>query len=586
MADERSRDERTALMSSLSRARYAALFGPTTGDRIRLADTDLLIEITEDLSGGPGLSGDEAVFGGGKVLRESMGQARATRADGAPDTVITGAIIIDYWGIIKADIGIRDGRIVAIGKAGNPDIMSGVHPDLVVGPSTEIIAGNGRILTAGGIDCHVHFICPQLLEEAIGGGITTMIGGGTGPAEGSKATTVTPGAWHLGRMLQALDGWPMNILLLGKGNTINPASMWEQLRGGAAGFKLHEDWGTTPAAIDACLRVAEEADVQVALHSDTLNEMGFVEDTLAAIAGRAIHAYHTEGAGGGHAPDIITVASHPNVMPSSTNPTRPHTVNTLDEHLDMLMVCHHLNAAVPEDLAFAESRIRPSTIAAEDLLHDIGAISMIGSDSQAMGRIGEVVMRTWQTAHVMKKRRGPLPGDGAADNNRVRRYVAKYTICPAVTHGIDHELGSVEVGKLADLVLWEPAFFGVRPHLVLKGGAIAWAAMGDANASIPTPQPVLPRPMFGAHPTVAAGLAVHFVSPTAIEDDLAARLGLRRRLVPVKNVRGRGKADLPLNDAMPDIRVDPDTFTVRIDGEVWQEQPAAELPMAQRYFLF
>ncbi|UCZ58181.1 urease subunit alpha [Mycolicibacterium phocaicum] len=573
-------------MSSLSRARYAALFGPTTGDRIRLADTDLLIEITEDLSGGPGLSGDEAVFGGGKVLRESMGQARTTRADGAPDTVITGAIIIDYWGIIKADIGIRDGRIVAIGKAGNPDIMSGVHPDLVVGPSTEIIAGNGRILTAGGIDCHVHFICPQLLEEAIGGGITTMIGGGTGPAEGSKATTVTPGAWHLGRMLQALDGWPMNILLLGKGNTINPDSMWEQLRGGAAGFKLHEDWGTTPATIDACLRVVEEADVQVALHSDTLNEMGFVEDTLAAIAGRAIHAYHTEGAGGGHAPDIITVASHPNVMPSSTNPTRPHTVNTLDEHLDMLMVCHHLNAAVPEDLAFAESRIRPSTIAAEDLLHDIGAISMIGSDSQAMGRIGEVVMRTWQTAHVMKKRRGPLPGDGAADNNRVRRYVAKYTICPAVTHGIDHELGSVEVGKLADLVLWEPAFFGVRPHLVLKGGAIAWAAMGDANASIPTPQPVLPRPMFGAHPTVAAGLAVHFVSPTAIEDDLAARLGLRRRLVPVKNVRGRGKADLPLNDAMPDIRVDPDTFTVRIDGEVWQEQPAAELPMAQRYFLF
>ncbi|TDK86901.1 urease subunit alpha [Mycolicibacterium mucogenicum] len=573
-------------MSSLSRARYAALFGPTTGDRIRLADTDLLIEITEDLSGGPGLSGDEAVFGGGKVLRESMGQARTTRADGAPDTVITGAIIIDYWGIIKADIGIRDGRIVAIGKAGNPDIMSGVHPDLVVGPSTEIIAGNGRILTAGGIDCHVHFICPQLLEEAIGGGITTMIGGGTGPAEGSKATTVTPGAWHLGRILQALDGWPMNILLLGKGNTINPDSMWEQLRGGAAGFKLHEDWGTTPATIDACLRVAEDADVQVALHSDTLNEMGFVEDTLAAIAGRAIHAYHTEGAGGGHAPDIITVASHPNVMPSSTNPTRPHTVNTLDEHLDMLMVCHHLNAAVPEDLAFAESRIRPSTIAAEDLLHDIGAISMIGSDSQAMGRIGEVVMRTWQTAHVMKKRRGPLPGDGAADNNRVRRYVAKYTICPAVTHGIDHELGSVEVGKLADLVLWEPAFFGVRPHLVLKGGAIAWAAMGDANASIPTPQPVLPRPMFGAHPTVAAGLAVHFVSPTAIEDDLAARLGLRRRLVPVKNVRGRGKADLPLNDAMPDIRVDPDTFTVRIDGEVWQEQPAAELPMAQRYFLF
>ncbi|MEW2483993.1 urease subunit alpha [Mycobacterium sp. NPDC049093] len=577
-------------MTSLSRTRYAALFGPTAGDRIRLADTDLFVEITEDRSGGPERAGDEAVFGGGKVLRESMGQSRATRADGAPDTVITGAVIIDHWGIIKADIGIRDGRIVGIGKAGNPDIMSGVHPDLVVGPSTEIIAGNGRIVTAGGIDCHVHFICPQLMEEAIGGGITTLIGGGTGPAEGSKATTVTPGAWHLGRMLQALDGWPMNILLLGKGNTINPASMWEQLRGGAAGFKLHEDWGTTPAAIDACLRVAEEADVQVALHSDTLNEMGFVEDTLAAINGRAIHAYHTEGAGGGHAPDIITVASHPNVMPSSTNPTRPHTVNTLDEHLDMLMVCHHLNSAVPEDLAFAESRIRPSTIAAEDLLHDIGAISMIGSDSQAMGRIGEVVMRTWQTAHVMKKRRGALEGDTAGakgnDNYRVRRYVAKYTICPAITHGIDHELGSIEVGKLADLVLWEPAFFGVRPHAVLKGGMIAWAAMGDANASIPTPQPVLPRPMFGAHPTVAAGLAVHFVSPTAIEDDLAARLGLRRRLVPVRNVRGRGKADLPLNDAMPRIEVDPDTFTVRIDGQVWQEQPAVELPMAQRYFLF
>lgn len=577
-------------MTSLSRTRYAALFGPTAGDRIRLADTDLFVEITEDRSGGPERAGDEAVFGGGKVLRESMGQSRATRADGAPDTVITGAVIIDHWGIIKADIGIRDGRIVGIGKAGNPDIMSGVHPDLVVGPSTEIIAGNGRIVTAGGIDCHVHFICPQLMEEAIGGGITTLIGGGTGPAEGSKATTVTPGAWHLGRMLQALDGWPMNILLLGKGNTINPASMWEQLRGGAAGFKLHEDWGTTPAAIDACLRVAEEADVQVALHSDTLNEMGFVEDTLAAINGRSIHAYHTEGAGGGHAPDIITVASHPNVMPSSTNPTRPHTVNTLDEHLDMLMVCHHLNSAVPEDLAFAESRIRPSTIAAEDLLHDIGAISMIGSDSQAMGRIGEVVMRTWQTAHVMKKRRGALEGDTAGakgnDNYRVRRYVAKYTICPAITHGIDHELGSIEVGKLADLVLWEPAFFGVRPHAVLKGGMIAWAAMGDANASIPTPQPVLPRPMFGAHPTVAAGLAVHFVSPTAIEDDLAARLGLRRRLVPVRNVRGRGKADLPLNDAMPHIEVDPDTFTVRIDGQVWQEQPAVELPMAQRYFLF
>lgn len=573
-------------MANLSRSRYAALFGPTTGDRVRLADTDLLIEITEDRSGGPGLAGDEAVFGGGKVLRESMGQSRATRADGAPDTVITGAIIIDYWGIIKADIGIRDGRIVAIGKAGNPDVMSGVHPDLVVGPSTEIIAGNGRIVTAGAIDCHVHLICPQIMEEALGGGITTIVAGGTGPAEGSKATTVTPGSWHLARMLEALDHWPLNIALLGKGNTVSHEAMWEQLRGGAAGFKLHEDWGTTPAAIDACLTVADAAGVQANIHTDTLNEMAFVEDTLAAIKGRSIHAYHTEGAGGGHAPDIITVASHPNVLPSSTNPTRPHTVNTLDEHLDMLMVCHHLNPSVPEDLAFAESRIRPSTIAAEDLLHDIGAISMIGSDAQAMGRIGEVVLRTWQTAHVMKKRRGFLDGDAGADNNRVQRYVAKYTICPAVAHGMDAEIGSVEVGKLADLVLWEPAFFGVRPHAVLKGGMIAWAAMGDANASIPTPQPVLPRPMFGAAPTAAAATSVHFVAPQAIEDGLADRLDIKRRLVAVGNVRKVGKADMPLNDATPRIEVDPDTFTVRIDGQVWEEQPAAELPMAQRYFLF
>jgi urease subunit alpha len=573
-------------MTSLSRARYGALFGPTVGDRIRLADTDLFVEITEDRSGGPGLAGDEAVFGGGKVLRESMGQGRATRADGAPDTVITGVVIIDYWGIIKADIGIRDGRIAAIGKAGNPDIMDGVHPDLVVGPSTEIVAGNGRILTAGGIDCHVHLICPQIMDEALGGGITTIIAGGTGPAEGSKATTVTPGAWHLARMLEALDSWPMNVALLGKGNTVNTDSMWEQLRGGASGFKLHEDWGSTPAAIDACLRVADESGVQVALHSDTLNEAGFVEHTVDAIAGRSIHAYHTEGAGGGHAPDIITVAAEPYVLPSSTNPTRPHTLNTLDEHLDMLMVCHHLNPSVPEDLAFAESRIRPSTIAAEDLLHDIGAISMIGSDAQAMGRIGEVVIRTWQTAHVMKRRRGLLPGDAGADNNRVRRYVAKYTICPAIAHGLDHEIGSVEVGKLADLVLWEPAFFGVRPHAVLKGGMLAWAAMGDANASIPTPQPVLPRPMFGAAPAAAAATSVHFVSPQAIDDGLADRLAVTRKLVAVKDVRHVGKAQMPLNDALPRIEVDPDTFTVRIDGDVWQEQPAAELPMAQRYFLF
>ncbi len=577
-------------MTELSRAHYADLFGPTKGDRIRLADTDLLIEITEDRSGGPNLAGDEAVFGGGKVLRESMGQGRATRADGAPDTVITGAVIIDYWGIIKADVGIRDGRIAAIGKAGNPDIMAGVHPDLVVGPSTEIIAGNGRIVTAGAVDCHVHFICPQIVDEALGGGITTLVGGGTGPAEGSKATTVTPGAWHLGRMLESLDSSPVNIALLGKGNTVSAESMWEQLRGGASGFKLHEDWGTTPAAIDACLTVADASGVQVALHSDTLNEAGFVEDTVGAIAGRSIHAYHTEGAGGGHAPDIITIAAESHVLPSSTNPTRPHTVNTLDEHLDMLMVCHHLNPTVPEDLAFAESRIRPSTIAAEDLLHDVGAISMIGSDSQAMGRIGEVVLRTWQTAHVMKGRRGALEGDrsGArqSDNNRVRRYVAKYTICPAIAHGLDHEIGSVEVGKLADLVIWEPAFFGVRPHAVIKGGMIAWAAMGDANASIPTPQPVLPRPMFGAAPAAAAATSVHFVSRQALEDGLADRLAVARRLVAVGNVRKIGKADMPLNDALPRIEVDPDTFTVRIDGDVWAEQPATKLPMAQRYFLF
>lgn len=573
-------------MARMSRSRYAQLFGPTTGDRIRLADTDLFIEVTEDRSGGPGLAGEEAVFGGGKVIRESMGQSRATRADGAPDTVITGVVVVDHWGIIKADVGIRDGRIVALGKAGNPDTMSGVHPELVIGPSTEIIAGNGKILTAGGIDCHVHFICPQILDEALGGGITTMIGGGTGPAEGTKATTVTPGAWHLSRMLESLDDWPMNIVLLGKGNTINPDSMWEQLRAGASGFKLHEDWGSTPAAIDACLRVCEDAGVQAALHSDTLNEAGFVETTLAAIDGRGIHAYHTEGAGGGHAPDIITVAAQAHVLPSSTNPTRPHTVNTLDEHLDMLMVCHHLSPSIPEDLAFAESRIRPSTIAAEDLLHDIGAISMIGSDAQAMGRIGEVVLRTWQTAHVMKSRRGFLGGDNGADNNRVMRYIAKYTICPAVAHGLDAEIGSVESGKLADLVLWDPAFFGVRPNMVIKGGMIAWAAMGDANASIPTPQPELPRPMFGASPKAATATSVHFVSPQAVEDGLADRLNCDRRLVGVGNVRGIGKADMPLNDALPTIEVNPDTFTVRIDGEVWQEQPATVLPMAQRYFLF
>jgi urease subunit alpha len=569
-------------MTELSRSRYALLYGPTAGDRVRLADTDLFIEVEQDLCAG----GDEAVFGGGKVIRESMGQSRTTRADGAPDLVITGAVVLDHWGIIKADVGIRDGRIVALGKAGNPDIMDGVHPDLVIGPSTEIMAGNGLILTAGGIDCHVHLICPQLMPEAIGSGVTTVIGGGTGPAEGTKATTVTPGAWHLARMLEATDGWPLNVVLLGKGNTVSEEALWEQLRAGASGFKLHEDWGSTPAAIDACLRVCQEAGVQAALHTDTLNEAGFVEDTLAAIAGRPIHAYHTEGAGGGHAPDIITVAGQPNILPSSTNPTRPHTVNTVDEHLDMLMVCHHLNPAVPEDLSFAESRIRPSTIAAEDILHDMGAISMIGSDSQAMGRIGEVVIRTWQTAHVMKRRRGAAPGDGGSDNLRARRYVAKYTICPAIAHGLDDEIGSVERGKLADLVLWQPAFFGVRPHAVLKGGFVAWAAMGDANASIPTPQPMLPRPMWGAAAEAAAATSVSFVSELALENGLAERLGLARALVPVGDVSGRGKADMVNNDALPDIRVEPDTFTVRIDGEVIEEAPAVELPMAQRYFLF
>ncbi|MGY1774224.1 urease subunit alpha [Geodermatophilus sp. SYSU D00804] len=573
-------------MVQLSRERYAQLYGPTTGDRIRLADTDLLIEVEEDRCGGPGRAGEEAVFGGGKVIRESMGQGRATRAEGAPDLVITGAVVLDHGGVVKADVGVRDGRIVALGKAGNPDTMDGVHPDLVIGPGTEVMAGNGRILTAGGIDCHVHFICPQIVPTALGSGVTTLIGGGTGPAEGSKATTITPGDWYLARMLEAMDPWPVNVALLGKGNTVSQESMEEQLRGGASGFKLHEDWGSTPAAIDACLTVAGRNGVPVALHSDTLNEAGFVEDTLAAIAGRSIHAYHTEGAGGGHAPDIITVAGHPNVLPSSTNPTRPHTVNTLDEHLDMLMVCHHLDSSVPEDLAFAESRIRPTTIAAEDLLHDLGAISMIGSDAQAMGRVGEVVLRTWQTAHVMKRKRGSLAGDGAADNARARRYVAKYTICPAVAHGIDGEVGSVEPGKLADLVLWDPRFFGVRPHAVLKGGVIAWAQMGDANASIPTPQPQLPRPMFGAYGKVPALTSLHFVAPAALEAGLGDRLAIDRRLAAVTDTTRLTKADMPENTALPEIRVDPDTFTVTVDGEVWEPEPVRELPMAQRYFLF
>ncbi len=569
-------------MSSMSRAHYRELYGPTTGDRVRLADTDLWIEVEEDMCVG----GDEAVFGGGKVIRESMGQSLRTRADGAPDMIITGALILDHWGVVKADVGIRDGRIVGIGKAGNPDIMDGIDPNLVIGPSTEILAGQGKILTAGAIDCHVHLICPELLDVALASGITTIVGGGTGPAEGSKATTVTPGAWHLGKMLEALDHYPINIALLAKGNTVSDEALWEQVRGGAAGFKLHEDWGTTPAAIDAALTVADSSGLQVAIHTDTLNEAGYVEDTIAAIAGRSIHTFHTEGAGGGHAPDIMVVASHSNVLPSSTNPTRPHTVNTVAEHLDMLMVCHHLNPTIPEDLAFAESRIRPSTIGAEDVLHDLGAISMIGSDSQAMGRIGEVVIRTWQTAHVMKVQRGALEGDGPADNHRARRYVAKYTICPAVAHGLDREVGSVEVGKLADVVLWEPAFFGVRPHVVLKGGMAALAAMGDANASIPTPQPVLPRPNFGAAPGVAAGLSVAWVADAALDDGIAERVAVNREFVAVNNTRQVGKADMPENTACPDIDIDADTFTVTVDGEVMTENPAVELPMAQRYFLF
>jgi urease subunit alpha len=521
-------------------------------------------------------------------MRDGEGfQTTGTYASGALDTVVQNCTIIDpIQGIVKADIGIRDGRIVGIGKAGNPDTMDGIDPALVIGPSTEVLAGNGKILTAGGVDCHVHFICPQLADTALASGLTTVAGGGTGPAEGSKATTVTPGAWNLARMLQAMDGVPLNILLLGKGNTVNADALWEQLRGGAGGFKLHEDWGSTPAAIDACLRVADASGVQVAIHTDTLNESGFLESTVDAIAGRSINAYHTEGAGGGHAPDIIRIVAEPNVLPSSTNPTRPHTVNTIDEHLDMLMVCHHLNPSVPEDLAFAESRIRPSTIAAEDVLHDLGAISMISSDAQAMGRIGEVIIRTWQTAHVMKRRRGALSGDGAADNLRARRYVAKYTINPAIAHGMADEIGSVEIGKLADLVLWDPRFFAVRPSVVLKGGFIAWAAMGDANASIPTPQPVLARPMFGAAPRAAAASSLHFVAPEAIEAELADQLGTATPMVAVANTRGVGKGHMIANGALPDVHVDPDSFAVHVDGELIEPAPVDRLPLAQRYFLF
>ncbi|MFI7679248.1 urease subunit alpha [Actinophytocola sp. NPDC049390] len=569
-------------MAEIDRREYDASFGPTTGDRIRLADTNLFIEVTEDHCVG----GDEAVFGGGKSIRESMGQSMASRADGTPDLVITGAVILDHWGVVKADVGVRDGRICGIGKAGNPETMDGVDPALVIGPSTEIAAGNGMILTAGTIDTHVHFVDPAAVTEALCAGTTTLAGGGTGPTEGSKATLATPGPWWTARMLESMEPWPVNVLLLARGNTVSRDALWEQLRGGAGGFKVHEDWGATPAVVDAALSVAEESGVQVAIHSDTLNEAGFVEDLLAAVKGRTFHAFHTEGAGGGHAPDIIRIAGEPYVLPASTNPTRPFTHNTIDEHLDMVMVAHHLNPQVPNDLAFAESRVRAGTIAAEDVLHDIGALSIMSSDAQAMGRIGEVVIRTWQTAHRMKELRGSLPGDDRADNHRARRYVAKYTICPAVAHGLETEIGSVEVGKRADLVLWQPALFGIRPSLVLKGGMAAVAALGDPNASVPTPQPVLPRPGFTVNSPSASSTSVAFVSQAALDDGLADRLDVRRQLVAVGNVRGRTKADLPENTALPHIVVDPDTYSVTVDGEVIEHEPATELPMAQRYFLF
>ena len=568
-------------MARLSRAAYADMFGPTTGDRVRLADTELFVEVERDLT----TYGEEVKFGGGKVIRDGMGQSQFSQAEGAVDTVITNALILDHWGVVKADIGIRDGRIARIGKAGNPDVQPGV--DIVIGPGTEVIAGEGKILTAGGIDSHIHFICPQLVEEALASGITTMIGGGTGPATGTAATTCTPGPWHLARILQAAEGLPVNLGFAGKGNAALPAALEEMVRAGACCLKLHEDWGTTPAAIDCALSVADRMDIQVMIHTDTLNESGFVEDTIAAFKGRTIHAFHTEGAGGGHAPDIIKVASLANVLPSSTNPTRPYTVNTLDEHLDMLMVCHHLDPAIPEDIAFAESRIRKETIAAEDVLHDLGALSMMSSDSQAMGRVGEVIIRTWQTAHKMKLQRGPLPGDGPAVNTRVRRYIAKYTINPAVAHGVAREVGSVEDGKLADLVLWSPAFFGVKPHLVIKGGAIVMAPMGDPNASIPTPQPVHYRPMFGSLGNALAATCVTFVSNAALEADIGSALGLQRRLIPVTNTRGGiGKRSMIHNDATPVIEVDPETYEVRADGALLTCEPARVLPLAQRYFLF
>jgi urease subunit alpha len=578
----------------MHRRAYAETYGPTVGDRLRLADTDLIIEVERDYT----TYGDEVKFGGGKVIRDGMGQSPIPNEDGAVDAVITNALILDWWGIVKADVGIKDGHIVAIGKAGNPYIQDNVN--IIIGPGTEAIAGEGQILTAGGIDTHIHFICPQQIEVAIASGVTTMIGGGTGPAAGTNATTCSPGPWYLGRMLQSLEAFPMNFGLLGKGNSSQSAGLKEQIRAGAIGLKLHEDWGTTPATIDTCLSVADEYDVQVAIHTDTLNEAGFVEDTIAAFKQRVIHTYHTEGAGGGHAPDIIKVCGEANVLPSSTNPTRPYTLNTLDEHLDMLMVCHHLDPSIPEDVAFAESRIRRETIAAEDILHDLGAFSMLSSDSQAMGRIGEVITRTWQTAHKMKQQRGWLspgadrPGEDVQnvstesrnDNFRAKRYVAKYTINPAITHGIAKYVGSVEVGKLADLCLWRPAFFGVKPEMVIKGGMIAWSQMGDANASIPTPQPVHMRPMFGGFGGAIAATSLTFMSKAAIKRSIPEKLGLRKRAVAVSGVRSLTKADLKLNDAMPRMEVDPETYEVRADGELLTCEPATELPMAQRYFLF
>ncbi len=564
-----------------SRAAYADMFGPTTGDKVRLADTELFIEVERDFT----TYGEEVKFGGGKVIRDGMGQSQATRAQGAVDTVITNTLIVDHWGIVKADVGLKGGRIAAIGKAGNPDIQPNVT--IVIGPGTEVIAGEGKILTAGGFDAHIHFICPQQVEDALMSGITTMLGGGTGPATGTNATTCTPGPWHIEQMIRAADALPVNLAFAGKGNAALPGALIEQIEAGACAMKLHEDWGTTPAAIDCCLSVADDYDVQVMIHTDTLNESGFVEDTIAAFKGRTIHAFHTEGAGGGHAPDIIKVAGLPNVLPSSTNPTRPFTVNTLDEHLDMLMVCHHLDPSIPEDLAFAESRIRKETIAAEDILHDIGALSMMSSDSQAMGRVGEVITRTWQTAHKMKVQRGHLPGESGNDNQRVKRYIAKYTINPAIAHGVSTHIGSVEVGKLADLVLWSPAFFAVKPDLIIKGGAIAAAAMGDPNASIPTPQPVHYRPMFGAFGKALTETSVTFVSKAALDRGIDHRLGVEKKLLPVDNTRsGISKASLIHNGATPDIHVDPETYAVTADGELLVCEPAKVLPMAQRYFLF